>query len=78
MASMTRKGWSGPPVIVVEYAGDKYVLDGHHRIYAARKAGISVQYRCVNAEQLKDFGFDSVEQVVIAHAEGGYNRIRFR
>jgi ParB-like chromosome segregation protein Spo0J len=76
--SMMRDGWVGPPISVVECGGDLYVLNGHHRTYAARIAGLSVRYRAVDADELSDFGYRSVEQVVEAHVEAGPNRIRLR
>ncbi|HEX4793255.1 MAG TPA: ParB N-terminal domain-containing protein [Humisphaera sp.] len=73
--SMIEVGWKGPPIAVVEHAGEKYILNGHHRTYAARKAGINVPYRIA---ELSEFGYNSIEEVLIAHAESGVNRIRFR
>lgn len=72
---MMEIGWGGPPIAVVEHAGEKYILDGHHRVYAARKAGILVHYRIA---ELSEFGYNSIDEVVISHAESGVNRIRLR
>ena len=76
--SMTQNGWDGPPVFVVEYSAEKYILDGHHRIHAARLAKILVQYRAVGIDDLPTFGYESIKQVIQAHAEAGPNRIRRR
>ncbi len=38
------KGWTGDPVAVFESKGYRYILDGHHRVAAARAAQIPVQY----------------------------------
>jgi hypothetical protein len=74
--SMEYVGWDGAPIAVVEHQGEKYILDGHHRCYAARRANISVRYRLIRLEDLKVFGYDSIDQVLIAHAEVGSNKIR--
>ncbi len=77
--SMKSHGWIGQPVIAIEYGGEKYLIDGHHRTYAARKASIPVQYRIISIEELKrDFQYDSIEQVISAYDEAGNNRIRVR
>ncbi len=73
---MKEKGWAGYPVIAIEHGGKKYLLDGHHRAYAARKASILVQYVLIQADSLPKFGYESIDQVVYAHAEAGPNRIR--
>ena len=79
MESMKANGWAGPPVMAVEHEGDKYLLDGHHRTFAARMALIPVQYCLLGVEELRQyFLYDSIDQVIRAHAEAGYNRIRLR
>ncbi|WP_196081300.1 ParB N-terminal domain-containing protein [Escherichia fergusonii] len=35
-----RKKGITDPIKVVEYNGQKYIVDGHHRYYAARRLGI--------------------------------------
>ena len=78
LAQMTQIGWDGPPIAVTEYGGEKYILDGHHRTFAARKAEVLVHYRIVSLEELTEYGYNSIEEVVRAHAESGFNRIRLR
>jgi ParB-like chromosome segregation protein Spo0J len=76
--SMKAHGWVGEPVTAIEFGRRKYLIDGRHRTYAARKASIPVQYRIISIEELQDFQYDSIEQVIFAHAEAGNNRIRLR
>jgi len=77
--SMKAHGWVGRPITAIEHNDDKYIIDGHHRTYAARKAFILVEYRIIDVEELrKEFQYDSVEQVIRAHAQAGHNRIRLR
>lgn len=40
--SMRANGWQGDPIKVVEVNGQRIVVDGHHRLAAARQAGIDV------------------------------------
>ena len=46
--SMRANGWQGDPIRVVEINGERIVVDGHHRIAAARVAGIDVPYEVVD------------------------------
>jgi hypothetical protein len=75
---MTENGWTGPPIVVLEHATGRYILDGHHRFLAARLAKILVRYSAVGIDDLPKFGYESIEQVIQAHAEARPNRIRLR
>jgi hypothetical protein len=75
---MRSDGWSGPPVSVLEIAGELYVLDGHHRVVAARHARIDVHYRLILIDELAGYGYSSKEEVVKAYAEAGVNRLNLR
>jgi hypothetical protein len=47
--SMRQGGWQGAPVSVYEHGGRRYIVDGHHRIAAARRAGLEqVPYQVVD------------------------------
>ena len=46
--SMRVNGWQGAPIDVVELNGRRIVVDGHHRLAAARRARIDVQYQVVH------------------------------
>ncbi len=71
--SMEKAGWQGPPIDVVLIDSGKYILNGHHRTYAALVTGTPVRYRIV---QLPALSYASSDEVVAAHAEAGPNRIR--
>ncbi|HWE93873.1 MAG TPA: ParB/RepB/Spo0J family partition protein [Tepidisphaeraceae bacterium] len=73
--SMLENGWAGEPIVVIEYNHERYIIDGHHRTYAARLADIMVKYRAIEAGELSKFGFRSIEEVVTAHVESRPNRI---
>ena len=46
--SMRQGGWQGDPIKVVEIGGERIIVDGHHRVAAARLAGIEVPYQVVD------------------------------
>ena len=75
---MRSNGWQGPPIDVFEHDGVKYILNGHHRVQAAMKAGIDVPYRSVPQSELPAFQYDSAEAVVRAASEAGPVRLRPR
>jgi ParB-like chromosome segregation protein Spo0J len=64
--SMEENGWDGPPIDVIEGGAGLYVLDGHHRIAAARKAGIKVRVRKVSIKDLPAYGYRNLADVVLA------------
>lgn len=68
-------GWVLEPVDALEIRGELYILDGHHRVAAARRAGVEVVYRLAEADDLSRFRFASVEEVRVAHAEVAPNRL---
>jgi ParB-like chromosome segregation protein Spo0J len=78
VASMASKGWIGDPIFVVEINFEKYVIDGHHRVFAARILKLPVRYSVISNEILISYAYSSTDSVVNAHAEAGPNRIRLR
>lgn len=74
--NMRARGWKGSPIAVLEHNGQKYILDGHHRTMAARKAEIAVEYRAVNPRELPHFGYHSIDEVLQAAAEAGSVKLR--
>jgi RHS repeat-associated protein len=74
--SMRQSGYIGDPVKVLEHDGRLYVLDGHHRVEAASRAGVDVQYEAVDVSALPAFGYGSVEEVLRASDNALPNRIR--
>ena len=73
---MRTGGWKGDPIEVVEHNGKRYILDGHHRVEAARRAGIDVQYEIVGPSEMAKYRYKSIDDVVRAAAEAGPNRLR--
>jgi ParB-like chromosome segregation protein Spo0J len=78
IASMRRDGWIGKPIDVIVINSEMYILNGHHRVYAARVVGILVHFRVIAPANLINYAYDSTDQVIDAHAEAGPNRIRVR
>jgi hypothetical protein len=75
--AMRTTGWDGPPIRVVEANGRRYVVDGHHRLEAARRAGIDVPYEVVDPATVVGPGqWSSLDDIIQdANAVGG-NRLR--
>jgi ParB/Sulfiredoxin domain len=60
--SLQREGWKGEPISIVEHDGKKYIVDGHHRVAAARRAGVEeVPYRVV---ELPFRGYRTMDDVL--------------
>ena len=74
--SMSAHGWLGGPVVAVALGGDVYLLDGHHRRVAARRAGLLVPVHLADITSLANFGYHSDQQVLAAHAEAGPDILR--
>ncbi len=62
----------GGPIDVVEINSEKYIINGHHRVFAARMAKIAVPYRIIPSDPA------TTDWVIIANAEAGTHRIRLR
>ncbi len=74
--SMQKEGWQGNPIKVVEHNGQRYVIDGHHRLAAARKVGVPVPYETIGSAELTIRGYQTIDDVVRASSEVGPNRLR--
>ena len=73
---MRRDGWKGDPIKIVEHNGQKYIIDGHHRVEAARRVGIEVQYEIASPSDLARSGYQTLDDVLHAASEAGPNRLR--
>jgi hypothetical protein len=40
-----------------------YLLDGHHRVQGARKAGVEVLYQTISVDDILKYGYESIEEV---------------
>lgn len=58
---MTRNGWVDEPIEVYEHLGRRYAINGHHRLAAAKKAGIDVQYRSLTLDEVKAYKYKSAD-----------------
>ena len=74
-ASMRENGWVGNGIDVFEMNSQKYVLNGHHRVAAAKQAGIDVKYRLVPESELGNHDYRDASEVVSAAVEVGPDRI---
>ena len=76
-ASMRANGWQGAPIDVVELQGQRIVVDGHHRLAAARRAGIDVQYRVVDPSTVVGPGrYTSIDDILQSSYSVGRDRLR--
>jgi len=75
--SMRTNGWQGAPIDVVELNGQRIVVDGHHRLAAARRAGIDVQHQVVDPSTVIRPGkYSSVDDILRSTYSVGRNRLR--
>lgn len=76
-ASMRANGWQGAPIDVVELNGQRIVVDGHHRLAAARRAGIDVQYQVVDPSTAIGPGkYASIDDILRSTYSVGRDRLR--
>ncbi|MFH9355737.1 polymorphic toxin-type HINT domain-containing protein [Kitasatospora sp. NPDC017646] len=74
-ASMKENGWQGDPIKVAKSGDDLFVLDGHHRVAAAKRAGINVPYRIASEEELLAQYPGGIDEVASAWAEVGPDKL---
>ena len=74
--SMKEFGWVGGPIDAIEIDAQKYIINGHHRVFAARIANIAVRYRIITIDQLKQYRYANTDQVLNANSEAAPHRIR--
>ena len=68
-ADMKANGWKGDPIAVFEHGVEKFILDGHHRVAAARQAGINAPYRKISECDLPKFNYKDIDDVLRAASE---------
>jgi hypothetical protein len=74
---MRSAGWNGPPVKVVEMNGKRFVVDGHHRLAAAKRAGIDVPYEVVDPRTVIGPGkWKSIDEILSDAMVVGSDRLR--
>ncbi len=78
IADLMRSGeWDGPAIDVVELNGQRIAVDGHHRLAAAKRAGVDIDFQIVDPESVIGTGaWRSVEDILNAWATAGPNRLR--
>lgn len=74
---MKRSGYDGPPIDVVVKDGEMFVVDGHHRLKAARMAGLDrVPINVVDDIAAHPSSWRSVDEVVQDAASVGPDNLR--
>jgi ParB-like chromosome segregation protein Spo0J len=74
-ASMKETGWQGEPISVAKIGDDLYVLDGHHRVAAAKRAGIDVPYRILPDAETRARYPGGADDITTAWAEVGSDKL---
>jgi hypothetical protein len=74
--SMETNGWRGDPIEVAQNGDDLFIINGHHRVAAAMRAGIDVPYRVLTDEEWQGYGYNSMQDIINAWASAGPNRLR--
>lgn len=76
---MTATGYDGPPIDVVVVEGKMYVVDGHHRLKAAKVARLpSVPIRVVEDLAKHRSSWKTLDEVVRDAAEVGPDNLRHK
>jgi hypothetical protein len=75
--SMRSNGWQGPPIKTVSVDDELYVVDGHHRLAAARQVGIDVPYDVVDpATVIGPGSWTSIDDILRDAFSVGRDRLR--
>lgn len=78
-AEMKAKGYSGPAIDVVMSDGKMLVVDGHHRLAAAKMAGLSeVPINVIDDIASHPSSWRTIEEVAQDAATVGPNTLRFK
>ena len=78
ISSMQQNGWQGDPIEVRTIGNNTYVINGHHRVFAAKRAGINVQARELSLDEVKAYGYSGDEEVAMTSAGVPPDKIRYR
>ena len=74
--SMRDNGYIGDGIDVVEHQGKRYVIDGHHRLVAAKRTGTNVKINIVKDIPNHHSDFNSVQDVVQSAEFVGLDNLR--
>ncbi|MFS1523915.1 RHS repeat-associated core domain-containing protein [Microbulbifer sp. 2304DJ12-6] len=74
--SMRNDGFVGNGIDVVEYNGQRFIIDGHHRAAAARRTGTKVNVNVVDDIANHPSSFNSIDDVLKSADSVGPDRLR--
>ncbi len=63
------------PIEVAQINQENYVLDGHHRVEAAKRTNSSVNFNVVPEKEYPAFGYSSKEAIINANANAAPNKL---
>ncbi len=69
--------FAGDPLIAIKHQGKYYVVDGHHRLKAAKIAGVDAKVRFVEPSTIfSEGGFRDIQDILNSAATAGPDNIR--
>jgi len=74
--SLMEEGWIGDPIDVIEHEGKMYIVDGHHRLAAAKRVGVDVPVRLINDIASHQSSYKTVVEVIESAIQTGPDRLR--
>ncbi|MEW5251110.1 ParB/RepB/Spo0J family partition protein [Microbulbifer sp. 2201CG32-9] len=74
--SMRNDGFVGNGIDVVEYNGQRFIIDSHHRAAAARRTGTKVNVNVVDDIANHPSSFNSIDDVLKSADSVGPDRLR--
>jgi hypothetical protein len=77
ITSMSEYGWQGGPIEVAMHEGQYYLLDGHHRLAAAKRSNIKVPIKIVEDIKKHATNWNSLEELVLDSLQAGPDKLRF-
>lgn len=74
--SMKKEGWTGPPIRAIEHKGKLIIIDGHHRLAAAKQVGLkNVPVEVVPFEP-RPGSWQTLEELLYDAAAVGRDKLR--
>jgi len=73
---MLANGWQGDPIEAIAHQGNLYIINGHHRVAAAKRTATSVLYRIISSQDLQRYHYNSIDDVILAWIYVPGNRLR--
>ncbi|MDB6096172.1 MAG: Rhs family protein [Francisellaceae bacterium] len=76
--SMKKEGWQGSQIDVFLHNGEYYVLDGHHRVAAAKIVNIDVPINIIIDLKAYNKSWKTVEELINGSCLAGPDKLRLK